>query len=213
MMMLIFGVVLSPQMQKARLERCEAAIEARLHRRERSARDDGNLFERELFVEAEREHLAIARLQRQHDRGELSGILATLELLERRRAFLRDLERALIFAALAHLIERRHGALAREVDDEVAGDGEDPGVEAGFAVVLRSALEDTNPDLLEEVFGHLALVRQEHEIAHEAVLISLDQTIEQLRILPFQAASDRSVLTLDLPDSFGSKSGGGLHVL
>ena len=43
------------------------------------------------------------------------------------------------------------------------------------------------------------------QVAHQPVLIGLDQMIEQLRILPFQATRDCSVFTLDLLDSFGGE--------
>ncbi len=75
------------------------------------------------------------------------------------------------------------------------------------------APEHPNPDLLEQVFGHLALVRQEHEVAHQAVLIGLDELVEQLGVLPFQAAGYRSVLTLNLAYGFGGEDRWGLHVL
>ncbi len=88
-------------------------------------------------------------------------------------------KRALIFAGFAHLIEGGHLALAREIDDKVAGDGEEPGIEAGFAVVLRAAEQDTHPGFLEEIFGGLAFAGEEEEIAQEAMLVGLDELIEE----------------------------------
>src|SRR5580658_4268748 len=163
-------------------------------------------------MEAKREHLAIAWLERLHDSGELGRILAALELLKGRRALLCDLEWTFVLATITHLVERGHGAFPREVDNEVARDGEDPGVEARLAVVLRAAPEDADPDLLEEVLSHLALVRQEHEITHQPMLIGLDEMVEQLRVLPLEAASYRSVFTLNLSGGFGGQCDRGLHV-
>src|SRR5579875_9004 len=162
-LMAVLAIALSAKMHQSRLERGETAVEPRLHRRERSACDDGDLFERKLLVEAKGQNFAIARLEREHHLGELGGVFAAAKLFRRGRTFLCDFEGPLVLTAFAHLVERGHGALAGEIDDEVARDGEDPGVEASLAVVLRAALQNTDPDLLKEVFGYLALAGQERE--------------------------------------------------
>jgi hypothetical protein len=77
-------------------------------------------------------------------------------------------------------------ALAREVDHQVARDGEQPGIEARLAVVLRAAQQHPHPGLLEEVFGDLALAGQEQQVAQQAVLIELDQLVEQFGVLRFR---------------------------
>ena len=101
-----------------------------------------------------------------------------------------------VVGGLAHLIQRGHGALAGEIDDEVARDGKEPSVEAGFAVVLAAAQQDAHPGLLEEVFGDLALAGQEQQIAKQAVLVEFDEAIQQFGILALQAVGDGCVFTL-----------------
>ena len=56
-------------------------------------------------MEAEGQHFTVAGLQREHDLCQLGCIFAAFKLLERRWTILRNLEGALILAALAHLVE------------------------------------------------------------------------------------------------------------
>ena len=46
------------------------------------------------------------------------------------------------------LVEAGHGAFAPLIDNEVPSDGEEPGLEAGFAVELAAASKDAHPDFL-----------------------------------------------------------------
>src|ERR1700722_15218881 len=119
-----------------RLEGGEAAVEPGFYGGERSIGHLGYLFQRQLFVEAENEDLAVVGLELEQDLGDLGGVLAGLELLEGRGAVDGDGEGAgvRVFTGFAHLVERGHSAFAGEVDDEVAGDGEQPGVEASLSV-------------------------------------------------------------------------------
>ena len=81
---------------------------------------------------------------------------------------------------------------------QVAGDGKEPGIEAGFAVVLGAAKQDAHPGLLEEVFGDFALAGQEEQVAQEAMLIELDEVVEEFGVLTLQATRDLRALALSL---------------
>ena len=59
-----------------------------------------------------------------------------------------------------------------------------------------AAEEDAHPGLLEEVFGDFALAGEEEQVAQEAVLIELDEVIEELGVLALQAARDRRIFAL-----------------
>ena len=192
------------------LEGGEAAVEPGFYGREWGRGHAGDLFEGELFVEAEDEDFAVVGLELEEDFGDLGGVFAGAELFEGGGAVDGDLEGAgvAVFGAFAHLVEGGHGALAGEVDDEVAGDGEEPGVEAGLAVVLSAAQEDTHPGLLEEVFGDLALAGEEEEIAQEAVLVELDELVEDLGVLALEAARDGDVFLLAAFGDRGGERGG-----
>ncbi len=163
-------------------------------------------------MEAQCQYFAIARLQGQHHGGKLRCILAVLEVVQGRGAVFGDLEGPLVFAAFAHFVKASHDALAGKVDHQVARDGENPGIEAGLAVVLRAAPQDANPDFLKEVFGHFALAGEEHQIAHQAVLVGFDELIEQLRVLALQPARNPSVFTLDLPGGLRGQHDLGFHL-
>ena len=130
----------------------------------------------------------------------LGAILTRAELIERRRLVVDDLERPLVVAAFAHLVEAGHGAFAGEIDDEVARDGEQPGVEAGLAVELRAAQQHADPGLLEEILRDLAVAGEEEQIAQQPVLKLFDQAIEQLGILALQALRDDEGICLGLGD-------------
>ena len=83
---------------------------------------------------------------------------------------------------------RLFGALP--VDDQVARNGEEPGLEFRFAVVLMATLEHADPGFLEKVLGAFGTAGDVHEITEEAVLILLDQAVEQIRVAPLQATGD-----------------------
>jgi hypothetical protein len=61
--------------------------------------------------------------------------------------------------------------LAGGVDGEVAGDAEEPGLEAGGAVVGGAAFEDAEPGALDEVVDEVAAAEEMGEVAGEAVLV------------------------------------------
>src|SRR5882672_2651476 len=79
---------------------------------------------------------------------------------------------------------------ALPVDDQMARDGEKPGFEFRFAVVLMAAFENADPGFLKEILGTLLVSNDVNQVTEQAVLILLDQTIKQIRIAPLQTARD-----------------------
>src|SRR5260370_350188 len=79
---------------------------------------------------------------------------------------------------------------ALPVNDQMTGDGEEPGFKFRFAVILVAALEDADPGFLEEVLGALFVSRDIDEVAEQAVFILLDQAVEQVRGAAVQASRD-----------------------
>src|SRR5580704_12366277 len=76
------------------------------------------------------------------------------------------------------------------------GDGKKPGAEFVLAVVLMAAFEDSNPGFLEKVFGQFAMSGEVSQITQQAMLILLDQTVEQIRIATAKTTSDYAGLGL-----------------
>ena len=148
-------------------------------------------------MKAEGEDLAVVRLELEKDFGDLGTVFAAGELLEWGRSVDGNFKGPLVVAGFAHLVERGHLALAGEIDDEVAGDGEEPGVEAGLAVVLGAAEQDAHPGLLKEVFGDLALAGEEEQVAQEAMLVELDEAVEESGVVALEAAGDGEVFCLE----------------
>jgi hypothetical protein len=73
----------------------------------------------------------------------------------------------------------------------------------GVAIVLAAAQQHTHPSLLEEVFGDLALAGEEEEIAKQAVLVELDEVVEEFGVLALEAAGRwAAFFTLALFDLF-----------
>ena len=79
---------------------------------------------------------------------------------------------------------------ALPVDDEMARDGEKPGFEFRFAVVLMAAFENADPGFLKEILGTLLVSSDVDQVTEQAVLLLLDQAIEQIRVAPLQTARD-----------------------
>src|ERR1700719_4873840 len=90
------------------------------------------------------------------------------------------------FVGICEGVETLRLLLALPIDDQVASDREEPSLEPRPTVVLMTALQNAYPRLLEEIFGALAVPGDVDEIAEQAVLILLDQCVEQLRVTAFQ---------------------------
>ena len=76
-------------------------------------------------------------------------------------------------------IQTEDAALAQMVDGEIAGDGEEPGLEARMAIVRTTALEDTQPCLLDEVIDGVAASEQIDEVADETEVILDDEGVQE----------------------------------
>src|SRR5690242_6238273 len=76
------------------------------------------------------------------------------------------------------------------VDNEVARDRHQPGLELVARAVLRAAFEDANPGVLEDVLCELRISREVEEVAIQAMLILLDELIEYGRVAAAQSARD-----------------------
>jgi hypothetical protein len=96
------------------------------------------------------------------------------------------------------LIEAGHGALSALVDNEIARDGEEPGLESGLAVELGAARKNAHPDFLENVFGLFAIAGQEKKVAEKTVLEPYDELIKQGRIFAFKSFCYCEILLPDL---------------
>ena len=121
------------------------------------------------------------------------ALLAQHLVQGRRLVFVGELERMLLLG-IGQRVQALRFFRALPVDHQMAGDGEEPGFKFGFAVVLVAALEDADPGFLEKVFGALFVSGDVDEVAEQAVLILLDQAVEQIRVALLQAAGDGSWL-------------------
>ncbi len=83
---------------------------------------------------------------------------------------------------------------AHVIDDEVVRDGEEPGAECVLVVELVTAFEHADPGFLKQVFRQFAASGQVQEIAKKAMLVLLDQTVEQVRISTSKSTSDLRAL-------------------
>src|ERR1017187_1884058 len=71
---------------------------------------------------------------------------------------------------------------------------EEPGAECVLVVELVAAFEHADPGLLEEVFGQFAASGQVHEIAEKAMLVLLDEAVEQVGISTSKSTRDPGAL-------------------
>ena len=78
-----------------------------------------------------------------------------------------------------------------QIEHQMPRDGKQPGFELRLAIVLIAAVQNADPGLLKQVFGRLRPGGQIEQIAEEALLILLDQAIEQIGIAPPQSARQR----------------------
>ena len=104
--------------------------------------------------------------------------------------FVGQFERLVGFG-IAEFFEAGDFLAARNIDDEIARDGEEPRFEPGLGVVLLTAFEDTNPGFLKKIFGERCIAGEEEKIAVEALLVSLDQAIEDVRIAVAESIGKR----------------------
>ena len=94
----------------------------------------------------------------------------------------------LIGFRIAEIFEAGKFLAARNVDNQIARNGEQPGLEFGFAVVLVAALKHANPGFLKQVLGERGIAREEQEITVEALLVLLNEAIKEIRIAAAEAS-------------------------
>ena len=85
------------------------------------------------------------------------------------------------------ILEQPRTAVARV---EVAGDGEQPWPEARIGAKAVRVLHQPQPGLFEEVFGHIALVRQPGKKVVQAAVECVVHRIKRRRIAHAQAADE-----------------------
>ena len=142
-------------------------------------------------MKPQEEHFAV--IGRDFQERELHGLLVLArnqELQWRNALFVGRVER-LAGLGVAKLLEAGNFFAARYIDDEIARDGEEPRFEPGLGVVLLTAFEDTNPGFLKKIFGERCVAGEEEKIAVEALLVSLDQAIEEVRIAAAESIGKR----------------------
>ena len=148
-------------------------------------------------MEAEDEDFAMEGVELEESRRDAFAVFVSGKVVEGGGTIRSDLKvhGAVVFAgAVYQLIEAGHGALATLVNDEVAGDGEEPCFKAGLTVELSTADEDAHPDFLEEILGHFAVSGEVKEIADEAVLVADDELIEEAGIVALESLGDSKTL-------------------
>jgi hypothetical protein len=69
------------------------------------------------------------------------------------------------------------------VDRQVSGNRKEPGFETGAAVIVRTALDYTQPGFLDQIVNVVTAAQEIDEVAHQAVLVKLDQFVEE-RYIP-----------------------------
>ena len=145
-------------------------------------------------MEAQDQNFAMEGIEGEERFGDELSAFEGGEMIEGGFLVAGNFEGALFVAGLAEFFEAGHGAAAAQIDDEVAGDGEEPGIEAGIAVELGAAHEHTHPGFLKKVFGDFAIAGEVKEVAEEAVLIFENQLVEDMRVMTLEAFGYAGIL-------------------
>jgi len=85
-------------------------------------------------------------------------------------------------------------AAAHFVENEVSGDGEQPGGEFGGRAVARRALPDADEDLLGDVLGVCVASQHFGDGADDAKLVALDQGLEGALVAGFHRQHKSDVI-------------------
>src|SRR5215472_3893440 len=157
-----------------RSQGCERAIDSRRDGGNRRIRDEGDFLQRELLLKSKNKSFARVRVELLHGAREPLGIFRPCCKQEGRRGGGGWRWGCSIPLSTFRRVKAEGSALAEVVESEIARDAEEPGLEAGMAVVGGAALEDTKPGFLHEIVDALAPAEQINEIANKAVLILLD---------------------------------------
>jgi len=103
-------------------------------------------------MEAEHQDLAIKRIELEKSGRDLFAVFDVRHTVKGTGLVVGNFEcerTIIVAAAVKEFVEARHGSFTALVDDEIAGDGEEPGFKAGFAVELSTPGKDAHPDFLE----------------------------------------------------------------
>ena len=104
--------------------------------------------------------------------------------------FVGQLER-LVGLGIAEFFEAGDFFAARNIDDEIARDGEEPRFKLGLGVVLMTAFENANPGFLKKIFGERSIAGEKEKIAIETVLVLLDEPVKEIRIAAAESSGER----------------------
>ena len=133
-------------------------------------------------MKAQKQDFAV--IGRDFQERELHGllVLARNQHLQWRKGVLVGGLEGLVAFRIAKIFEAGNFFAARNVDDQIARNGEKPRFELGFGVVLVASLEDANPRFLEKVFGDGGVAREEEKVTVEAMLVLLNEAIKEVGI-------------------------------
>jgi hypothetical protein len=90
---------------------------------------------------------------------------------------------------IGQFLEAAEFLAARNVNDQVARDGQQPRLKFGLGIVLVAAFEHANPRFLEKIFGQRGVAGKKQKITIQALLVLLNQAIENLWIALAEAVS------------------------
>ena len=155
----------------------ERPIETCLRRRQRHAERRRELGQRELVLEAQRQHLAVERTERAERR---------VHRAERWRAIACSSGSEALAGRdrLVGVVEARGPPPAQLVERQVARHRDEPGREGPRRVVAADPLRHLQPRLLEHVLGHASVSQEPQQVAEEAVLVSAHQSREAGCVAP-----------------------------
>ena len=151
-------------------------------------------------MESQNENFAVQGIEGEEGCGDALAIFKPPIIFKGCRVVAGDFQAAIVLAAFAELFKAEHGALAANVDDEIAGDGVEPGVKARLTFELRAADKDPHPRFLKEVFGQFAIAGEVEQVAQQAMLVLNDEAVQDSGILPTQALRNSCILTAGLLD-------------
>lgn len=159
-------------------------IQPGLHRGHVDAGSLGNLAHGQVFVEMHLQNLPVDGLQPPHGGVQQAGLFGQPEGVQRRNIGGGRVKRGhTVFVRMHHLVQRNGAALAEHVQRTVPRNREQPRVKIAAVVVQVAAFQHANPGLLKQVFGKLHAASQAAQIPHQAVLIPLNQLLQQVSVL------------------------------
>src|SRR5579862_3775923 len=157
-------------------------------------------MKRHFLMEAQHQAFAIEHVDLQEHLGNAMTVFEAGKVIEGGGLGVGKLEAhgpVVVIRAFEEFVQAGDHALAAIVNDQVARNGEQPGIEARLAVKLPAADQYPHPDLLKEVFGQFAAAGQKEQVAQQTMLIADDQFVQQTGFLLLEPGGDGKVF---LPD-------------